>query len=66
MRNSSIKTPKDVETFISQIKSIRRKFMESLITGQRDPIFGKADATPQNQIVNESIQSRVDSQSENL
>jgi hypothetical protein len=37
--------PLDVKSFLAQVDSIQRRFMESLITGQRDPIFRKTETT---------------------
>ena len=31
----------EMRTFLEKVDSIQQKFMESLITGQRDPIFGE-------------------------
>jgi hypothetical protein len=39
-----MKNSKDVQDFLSEVDSIQRRFMESLITGQRDAMFRQSIA----------------------
>jgi hypothetical protein len=36
-----MKNPEDMKAFLSEVDSIQRRFMESLITGQRDSMFSQ-------------------------
>ncbi len=36
----------ELESFLEKVDSIQRRFLESLITGQRDPIFRESKTTP--------------------
>jgi hypothetical protein len=50
----------EMKTFLAQVDSIQAKFLESLITGQRNPIFGGKEAEPESE--NEARQFYIDSQ----
>jgi hypothetical protein len=39
----------DMKNLLSQVDSIQRRFLESLVTGQRDPMFKKTRATRRDQ-----------------
>jgi hypothetical protein len=52
----------NMNSFLSQIDSIQIRFMESLITGQRDPIFREASATRKRESEDDRNQAYIDSQ----
>jgi len=56
MRNTG-----NMKSFLSQVDSIQSRFLESLITGKRNPIF-KKKATRSLKSENESCQVYFDSQ----
>jgi hypothetical protein len=52
----------NIETFQAQVDSIQSRFLESLITGRRTPIFGRKVAKPESE--DEARQVYIDSQRE--
>jgi hypothetical protein len=54
-------SPNEVSTLLEQVDSIQSRFLESLITGRRDPIFrDKIRRIPETK--DESFQTSIDSQ----
>jgi hypothetical protein len=55
-----------MKNFLDQVDSIQTRFLESLITGQRNPVFRnpifKEKATPSLESENEARQVYIDSQ----
>jgi len=54
----------DTKNFLSQVDSIQRRFLESLITGQRDPIFQKTRATRRDETENDQNKAQATELSE--
>ena len=52
----------EVKDFLSRVDSIQGKFLESLITGRRDPIFKEKEAQRIPDSRGESLQAQIDSQ----
>jgi hypothetical protein len=51
----------NMKSFLAEVDSIQSRFLESLITGQRNPIF-KEKATPSLESEDEVCQVYIDSQ----
>jgi hypothetical protein len=54
--------PQEVKDFLSKVDSIQSKFIESLITGQRDAIFKEKGAEHKPESRGESLRTHIDSQ----
>jgi hypothetical protein len=52
----------ETKRFLDKVDSIQKKFLESLITGQRDPIFGENKALHQPEIETVENPALIDSQ----
>lgn len=52
----------EMKDFLSRVDSIQSKFLESLITGRRDPIFTEKEAQQIPDSRGESLQAPIDSQ----
>jgi hypothetical protein len=50
----------NMKSFLPQVDSIQSRFLESLITGQRNPIFGEKEAKPESD--DEAHRVYIDSQ----
>jgi hypothetical protein len=55
-------TAEEVKTFLEKVGSIRSRFMESLITEQRDDIFREAEANRKSESVDDRLKAHIDSQ----
>jgi hypothetical protein len=53
---------KETSIFLEKVDSIQRRFMESLITGQRDSIFKEKYPKRSPNSENDSLQAHIDSQ----
>jgi hypothetical protein len=56
-----MENPENMKSFLAQIDSIQSRFLESLITGQRNSMF-KEKATPNLESEDEVCQVYIDSQ----
>jgi hypothetical protein len=58
-----MKNSQEMRGFLDKVDSIHSKFLESLITGQRDPIFAerKRKPGPEDQVESDSNQSPLHS-----
>ena len=52
----------EMKTFLAQVDSIQSRFLESLITGRRDPLFSEIKAKPESESEDEARQVYIDSQ----
>jgi hypothetical protein len=53
----------NMKNFLSQVDSIQARFLESLITGKRNPIFGGGkESKPESESEDEASQVYIDSQ----
>jgi hypothetical protein len=56
----------NMKCFLSQVDSIQTRFLESLITGKRNPIFRGKESKPESESEDEASQAYIDSQSGTL
>lgn len=54
-----MKNAEESNSFLEKVDSIQRRFLESLITGQRDPVFRKTRATPRFEVEGDKNQART-------
>jgi hypothetical protein len=52
----------DAKDFLTRVDSIQSRFMESLITGRRDPIFGEKTEDKKSKSEEDSGKNHEDSQ----
>jgi hypothetical protein len=57
--NEAMDKADDMKSFLSQVDSIQRRFLESLITGQRDAIFRGKELTHRPDTDDEPLQTYV-------
>jgi hypothetical protein len=57
-----MKNLEETKAFLDRVDSIQKKFLESLVTGQRDPIFGENKALHQPEIETGENPALIDSQ----
>jgi hypothetical protein len=55
-------TTEEVNSFLDKVDSIQSRFLESLITGQRDAIFRETPVNPLAESDDDRIKAHIDSQ----
>jgi hypothetical protein len=55
-------TTEEVNSFLNKVDSIQSRFLESLITGQRDAMFRETHANPKSESDSDGLQAHIDSQ----
>jgi hypothetical protein len=55
-------TTEEVNSFLDKVDSIQGRFLESLITGHRDAIFGETRANPKSDSDDDGLKTDIDSQ----